>query len=247
MTKRSKHILIVISLFPKETWKNISWQFMTKTGLIVPLGMWILRSVCHQLTTWQQECSTKYDSGCCMYSSCQFPTDNFTVSVNLSSKHLSQPNLLEEINTILEETNCQPSYLELEITETLIMENVSLATQILNKLKNKNIKLLIDDFGTGYSSLSYLHQFPIDSIKIDRSFVSRLDSDTSGQTCKIVGAIIGLANNLGLEIIAEGIETRTQMQKLKKLQCNKGQGYLFSKPLEGEDATKLLRNFKFQV
>ena len=127
------------------------------------------------------------------------------------------------------------------------MENVSLATQILNQLKKKNIKLLIDDFGTGYSSLSYLHQFPIDSIKIDRSFVSRLDSDTSGQTCKIVGAIIGLANNLGLEIIAEGIETRTQMQKLKKLQCNKGQGYLFSKPLEGEDATKLLRNFKFQV
>ena len=218
-----------------------------ETGLIVPLGMWILRSVCHQLTTWQQECSTKDDSGCYMYSSYQFPSDNFTVSVNLSSKHLSQPNLLEEVNTILEETNCQPSYLKLEITETLIMENVSLATQILNKLKNKNIKLLIDDFGTGYSSLSYLHQFPIDSIKIDRSFVSRLDSDTSGQTCKIVGAIIGLANNLGLEIIAEGIETRTQMQKLKKLQCNKGQGYLFSKPLEGEDATKLLRNFKFQV
>ncbi|MDE5070051.1 MAG: EAL domain-containing protein, partial [Trichodesmium sp. St4_bin8_1] len=137
--------------------------------------------------------------------------------------------------------------LQLEITETVIMENVSLSTKILNQLKNKKIKLSIDDFGTGYSSLSYLHQFPINSIKIDRSFVSKLDSDTSGQTLKIVSAIIKLGHNLGLEIVAEGIETQAQMQQLKELQCNKGQGYFFSKPLASGHATELLRNLKYQV
>ena len=145
------------------------------------------------------------------------------------------------------ETNYQPNSLQLEITETVIIENVSLATQMLNKLKNQKIKLSIDDFGTGYSSLSYLQQLPINSVKIDRSFVSKLDSDTSGQTLKIVNAIITLAYNLGLEIIAEGIETKTQMQQLKQLKCNKGQGYLFSKPLESHYATELLRNWKYLV
>ncbi|WP_246844300.1 EAL domain-containing protein, partial [Hydrocoleum sp. CS-953] len=248
-----------------------------ETGLIVPLGMWILRAACHQLTIWQQEFNCQYkeyngklttnntqemflvsdslphrqngnskcSSTCSIYnSSCQFPTSNLTISVNLSSKQLSQANLVEEIEDILQETNCQPNSLKLEITETVIMENVSLATQMLNKLKNQNIKLSIDDFGTGYSSLSYLHQFPINTLKIDRSFVSRLDLDGSGQPLKIVSAIIALAHNLGLEIIAEGIETQDQMQQLQQLQCNKGQGYWFSKPLESHHATELLRNFQ---
>jgi len=251
-----------------------------ETGLIIPLGMWILRAACHQLTIWLQEfnCqSTKYNEklatnntpeispisnslphrqngnrkcspACLIYNSgCQFPTSNLTISVNLSSKQLSQPNLAAEIEDILQETNCQPNSLKLEITETLIMENVSLATQMLNKLKNKNIKLSIDDFGTGYSSLSYLHQFPINTLKIDRSFVSRLDSDTNGQPLKIVSSIIALAHNLGLEVIAEGIETLQQMQKLEQFKCDKGQGYWFSKPLESQHATELLRNFKYRV
>ncbi|MGD1703552.1 PAS domain S-box protein [Dapis sp. BLCC M229] len=251
-----------------------------ETGLIIPLGMWILRAACHQLTIWQQKFNCQYtqyngklatnktqemfllsdylpqkqngngkcSSTCSVYnSSCQFPTSNLTISVNLSSKQLSQPNLAEEIEEILQQTNCQPHSLKLEITETVIMENVSLATQMLNKLKNQNIKLSIDDFGTGYSSLSYLHQFPINTLKIDRSFVSRLDSDTSGQGLKIVSAIIALAHNLGLEVIAEGIENQDQVQKLKQFQCDKGQGYWFSKPLESHDATELLSNFKYQV
>ncbi len=248
-----------------------------ETGLIIPLGMWALRTACHQLTIWLQEFNCQYTqyneklatnntpeislmsnslshkengngksaSTCSVYNSnCEFLTSNLTISVNLSSKQLSQPNLAEEIEEILQETNCQPNSLKLEITETVIMENVSLATQKLNKLKNQNIKLSIDDFGTGYSSLSYLHQFPINTLKIDRSFVSRLDSDTSGQALKIVSAIIALAHNLGLEVIAEGIENQDQIQKLKQFQCDKGQGYWFSKPLESHDATELLRNFK---
>ena len=169
------------------------------------------------------------------------------MSVNLSSKQLSQLKLLEEIENILRETGCQPNSLKLEITETVIMENVNLATQALNKLKNRNIKLSIDDFGTGYSSLSYLHQFPINTLKIDRSFVSRLDSDTTGQSLQIVSAIIALAHNLGLEIIAEGIETQEQMQQLQQLKCNKGQGYFFSKPLDSQKATELLYNFNCKV
>ncbi|MGD1804369.1 PAS domain S-box protein [Dapis sp. BLCC M126] len=251
-----------------------------ETGLIIPLGMWILRSACHQLTIWQQEFNCQYaeyngklatdkiseislisdslpyrqngngkcPSTCSTYHyTCQFPVSNLTMSVNLSSKQLSQPNLAQEIEDILQETNCQPNSLKLEITETVIMENVCSATKILSKLKNQNIRLSIDDFGTGYSSLSYLHQFPINTLKIDRSFVSKLDSDTSGQPLKIVSAIIALAHNLGLEIIAEGIETQDQMQQLKKLKCNKGQGYWFSKPLESHYATELLRNFKYPV
>ncbi len=124
------------------------------------------------------------------------------------------------------------------------MENVILATKMLNKLKNKNIKLSIDDFGTGYSSLSYLHQFPINSLKIDRSFVSRLNSDAvSQEPFKIVSGIIALAHNLGLEVVAEGIETQYQMQQFREFQCNKGQGYLFSKPLDSYRAAQLLHSF----
>ncbi|NEO55695.1 MAG: EAL domain-containing protein [Okeania sp. SIO3B5] len=167
------------------------------------------------------------------------------MSVNLSSHQISQPNLVEEIEEILQATDCKPHCLKLEITETVIMENVILATTVLNQLKNRNIKLSIDDFGTGYSSLSYLHQFPINSLKIDRSFVSPLDSDVTGQSLKIVSAIIALAHNLGLEIVAEGIETQEQMQQLKQLKCEKGQGYLFSKPVDSYQATKLLRNFNY--
>ncbi|MCL2923978.1 MAG: EAL domain-containing protein [Trichodesmium sp. MAG_R04] len=222
-----------------------------ETGLIVPLEIWILQTAYYQLTIWQQELKGKYTE--CndkfLYSSPNFrcPTDNFIMSINCSSQHFSQSNLLEEVNNILPQTNYQPNSLQLEITENIIIENISLATKILKKLKNKKIRLSIDDFGTGYSSLSYLQQLPINSVKIDRSFVSKLDSDTSGKTLKIVNTIITLAYNLGLEIIAEGIETKTQMQQLKRLKCNKGQGYLFSKPLESNDATKLLRNFKYPL
>ena len=212
-----------------------------ETGLIIPLGMWILRTACHQLAVWQKKLTGRHVCSGLAYSDCNFIAHNFTMSVNISSKNISQPNFLEQVNEILAATNCQPHCLNLEITESLIMTNVDLATAVFEKLKNQNIRLSIDDFGTGHSSLSYLHQFPINTIKIDRSFVSQLDSDTSGQTLKIVSAVIALANNLDLEIIAEGIETKAQMNQLKQLKCRKGQGYFFSKPLTTSSVNELLQ------
>ncbi|MDE5074255.1 MAG: bifunctional diguanylate cyclase/phosphodiesterase [Trichodesmium sp. St5_bin8] len=212
-----------------------------ETGLIIPLGMWILRTACHQLAVWQKRLTGRHVCSGLAYSDCNFIAHNFTMSVNISSKNISQPNFLEQVNEILAATSCQPHCLNLEITESLIMTNVDLATAVFEKLKNQNIRLSIDDFGTGYSSLSYLHQFPINTIKIDRSFVSQLDSDTSGQTLKIVSAVIALANNLDLEIIAEGIETKAQMNQLKQLKCRKGQGYFFSKPLTTSSVNELLQ------
>ena len=168
------------------------------------------------------------------------------MSVNLSSKQLCQVNLLEQIDQILSETGCNPSDLKLEITESVIMEDLSTSFMILAQIKSRKIHLSIDDFGTGYSSLSYLHQFPLNSLKIDRSFISPLDQKSSvfqgkkSQPLQIVKAIISLAQNLDLDVVAEGIETREQRRILQELGCPFGQGYLFAKPLEAEQATKLL-------
>jgi diguanylate cyclase (GGDEF)-like protein/PAS domain S-box-containing protein len=214
-----------------------------ETGLILPLGSWVLRQACRQLRIWQEQLRNKSQHGGSQ------PLAPLSISVNLSGKQFSPPNLIEEIDAILQETGCDPGSLKLEITESMIMENVSLATKMLGQLKVRNIKLSIDDFGTGYSSLSYLHRFPLDTLKIDRSFVSRLtgacDSDKEPcQPLQIVRAIVVLAHNLGLEVIAEGIETENQLLQLRELQCEKGQGYFFSKPVCRTKATELLHNFQ---
>ncbi|MEG4037230.1 EAL domain-containing protein [Microcoleus sp. S36b_A4] len=167
-----------------------------------------------------------------------------TMSVNLSPKQLGMPNLIEEIDEILAETGCDPSCLKLEITESAIVENVKKANIVLSQLKSRNIRLSIDDFGTGYSSLSYLHRFPLDTLKIDRSFVSRLgaveNGDDGGQPLQIVRAIVTLAHNLGLNAIAEGVETAEQLAQLRELDCELAQGYWFSKPLESSAVTEIL-------
>lgn len=211
-----------------------------ETGLIIPLGIWVLREACLQFKLWKEKIK--------LLNNPQFIShfDELTVSVNLSGKQILHAHLLDQIDEILVETNCNTKNLKLEITESAIVENVTLATKVLGQLKSRNIHLSLDDFGTGYSSLSYLHRFPIDTLKIDRSFISRLDANDSnntasaGQPLQIVRAIATLAQNLDLEVIAEGIETAQQLAMIRGLGCEYGQGYYFSKPLDSDKATQVL-------
>ena len=188
-----------------------------ETGLIVPIGLWMLEEACRQMHEWHW----------------QSPANKLlTISVNLSGKQLMQPDLIEQIEQILRRTGIEPRCLKLEITESVVMENAEVVTIMLNQLRALNIRLSIDDFGTGYSSLSYLHRFPVDTLKIDRSFISRMGPDNENN--EIVRTIAKLAQNLGMEIVAEGIETEEQLRQLSLLACEYGQGYLFSHPLSGE-------------
>lgn len=193
-----------------------------ETGLIIPMGYWVLKEACRQLHQWQE----------------QFLENNLTISVNLSSKHLSQSNLSEQIHEILQETSLNPRTLKLEITESGLMENTQSVTAMLLPLRELGIELQLDDFGTGYSSLSYLHCFPISVLKIDRSFVNRMD--INGDNAEIVRTIITLAHNLGVDVTAEGIETLEQLKQLQILQCKYGQGNLFSKPVQASAAEALI-------
>lgn len=200
-----------------------------ETGLIIPLGIWVLREACQQIKTWQQ----KYDSFI-----------SLTVNVNVAVQQFSYSSLIEEIDRILEETQLPSHCLKLEITESAIMENSDSAHAILQELKERNIKICIDDFGTGYSSLSYLHQFPVDNLKIDRSFVSRIKS--VDEPNKVIDAIVNLAHHLDISVTAEGIETKEQLDYIKKVNCEYAQGYYFFKPLNSEavEAMQLLAQKK---
>lgn len=186
-----------------------------ETGLILPLGKWILFESCRQLRKWQNH---------------NFFDSTIAISVNLSSKQFLQPNLAEQVAEALEETGLDPSCLKLEITESYILENTELAVATMARLRALGVEISLDDFGTGYSCLSYLHRLPIDYLKIDRSFVSRMEEKRENE--EIVHTIIKLAQNLKMKVIAEGIETVEQLNLLKKLGCEYGQGYHFSKPLE---------------
>ncbi|MBD0299450.1 MAG: EAL domain-containing protein, partial [Nitrososphaera sp.] len=162
------------------------------------------------------------------------------ISVNLSGKQLSQSNFSEQIYLILQETKLDAYSLKLEMTESVIIENTQSATAMLWQLKELGIELHIDDFGTGYSSLSYLHRFPISALKIDRSFIKHLD--TSSKYAEIVRTIITLAYNLGIDVIAEGVETIAQLQQVKRWQCKYGQGYFFSQPAVVSVASALIQH-----
>ena len=200
-----------------------------ETGLIVPIGLWVMREACRQLQAWQNE----------MNQSTGLPKLSLTMSVNLSVKQFCQPNLIAKIDEILRETGLTSESLKLEITESAIMDNPESARLILEQLRTRQIKLSIDDFGTGYSSLSYLQQFPVDTLKIDRSFVNGIGKD--GENQQIVQAIVNLAETLGMSAIAEGIETEQQLQILRNLGCDEGQGYFFAKPLTAEKARSLIQ------
>ena len=194
-----------------------------ETGLITPLGNLVMREACHQLHQWQQQKITDYP---------------LTMSINLSVRQFAQPNLIDLIDQIIEEAQINPEYIKFEITESAIMENTQTAKLLLKQLRERKIKLCIDDFGTGYSSLSYLHSFPVDTLKIDRSFVRSIDEKSTN--LGLVPAIISIAKTMGMSVVAEGIETNTQLTQLKKLNCDFGQGYLFSKPAEAEKIMELV-------
>jgi diguanylate cyclase (GGDEF)-like protein/PAS domain S-box-containing protein len=200
-----------------------------ETGLIIDIGEWVLHEACRQLCIWQK----------------QLPSvSSLSVSVNISSKQLL-PKLISQIKHVLHETGLKPECLVLEITESMIMENAKLASPLLLQLKNMNVKIHIDDFGTGYSSLSYLHQFPVDVLKIDRSFVKRIGANEDN--LEIVRAITNLAHSLNMEVIAEGVETEEQLKQLKALECEYMQGYLFSKPLSSKDMEALLQKGRIDL
>jgi diguanylate cyclase (GGDEF)-like protein len=185
-----------------------------ETGLIVPIGTWVLWEACQQLRNWQL----------------QFANASFLqISVNLSSLQIKQLDFVDNLWKILADTGLNGESLHLELTETLLMDQGERTLELLSLIKEQNVKLSIDDFGTGYSCLSYLHRFPIDTLKIDRSFVSPINAE--GENCEIVKTIITLAHSLGMKVIAEGVETTAQLTHLRNLGCEAAQGYLFSKPL----------------
>ncbi|QHG17262.1 GGDEF domain-containing response regulator [Nostoc sp. ATCC 53789] len=194
-----------------------------ETGLINAINTWVLQSACHQLSIWQHQPMTP---------------EPLTISVNLSARLFLQPNFVEQIDRIIYETKINPTYLELEITESVIMENTNAIKIIFQQLKQRNIKLIMDDFGTGYSSLSYLHSFPLNALKIDKSFVKRMQDNK--ENMGLVPAMIGIANSMGMSAIAEGVETEEQLDQLRSLNCNFAQGFLFSEPIEQQLVVKLL-------
>lgn len=197
------------------------------TGLIVPLGQWIMAEACRQLRQWQHQFS---------------PNLPLSISVNLSTKQFTQPSLIEQVHQLLNHPDWHHSDLKLdlklEITESAIMENPDAAKTLLEQLKQLGVQLLIDDFGTGYSSLSYLHRFPIDTVKIDQSFISQMSTDN--ESAEIVRAIVSLAHNLGMNVVAEGIEQIEQIRQLRALGAEYGQGFFFAKPLDCQEVEQLM-------
>jgi diguanylate cyclase (GGDEF)-like protein/PAS domain S-box-containing protein len=193
-----------------------------ETGLIVPLGTWVLKEACRQAKTWQTE---------------GLPT--LSVAVNLSARQFRKGDLPRLVDKILHEVGFDPRLLDLELTESMVMDNPVRAEETMRELKKLGVSLSLDDFGTGYSSLHYLRRFPVDSLKIDRSFIRDVAIDPSGAS--VVTSVIDIAHNLGLTAVAEGVETREQLTFLTGCGCDMFQGYLFSKPLPAEEFTNLLR------
>lgn len=197
-----------------------------ETGFIVDLGGWVLEEACSTMKRWQEH-RNGYGS-------------NLSIAVNISAKQFREPGLVDSVSDILRRTGLDPRYLKLEITETVVMGDAHDSVHKLNMLKDLGVILSIDDFGTGYSSMSYLQRFPIDQLKIDLSFVQRLDVDP--ESIEIVRAIINLAHGLSLQTVGEGIENRQQLSLLYSLQCDYGQGYLIDKPLPLAQAEEFISN-----
>ena len=194
-----------------------------ETGMIVPIGWWVLRAACTQMQKWRAA----------------YPLhDDLAVSVNLSGRQFTQPDLVEQIDLVLQETGCPARALKLEITESVVMQDAPQTAAMLHTLKARGIGLCIDDFGTGYSSLSYLNSFPIDTLKIDRSFVAQTDED--GSSVELIETIVALSRILGMTAVAEGVETPEQLELVRRLGSQYAQGFYFAVPLDIAEAEKLL-------
>jgi EAL domain-containing protein (putative c-di-GMP-specific phosphodiesterase class I) len=193
-----------------------------ETGLIVGIGQWSLQEACRQMRHWQDR---------------YLGEPPLSVSVNISAKQFDQA-LVEDVRQILQETGLDTRSLVLEMTESVIMDKSDTAAPLFVQLQDLNIRLHIDDFGTGYSSLAYLHNFPIDVLKIDKTFISRMNVDKEKD--EIVRAVINLAQNLNMDVIAEGVETKEQLRALKAMKCSHAQGYLFSDALTDKKVEALL-------
>jgi diguanylate cyclase (GGDEF)-like protein/PAS domain S-box-containing protein len=201
-----------------------------ETGLIVPLGLWVLNEACRQMREWQR---------------LGLADETVKMSVNLSGRQFSQADLIEQIASALRESGLKAGNLKLEITESMVMENFDTAIDMLTQLRVLGVGLSIDDFGTGYSSLSYLHRFPIDTLKIDRSFVTQMTDNS--ENAEIVRTIVTLARSLDMAVVAEGVETADQLRQLGALGCDYGQGYLFSRPVGAGQAAELLTDEQFST
>jgi diguanylate cyclase (GGDEF)-like protein len=201
-----------------------------QTGLIIPLGWWVLEKALGQLGEWQRSLGKDRP---------------LSMSVNVSGKQFAESDIFEQVSGRLQSFQIQGDAVHLEITETALMENVQATLQTLRRLKESTVRLHVDDFGTGYSSLSYLCRFPVDAVKIDRTFVTQMTY--SAENMEIVKAIIQLAKNLGMGLVAEGVENHAQLSHLKDLGCDYAQGFLFGKPLKAQDAEALLDQGPFRL
>lgn len=214
-------------------WKHPSEGFISpaefipvaeSNGLIIPLGKWIFNAICQQVQAWKK---------------LSILPEDFTISINISSKQFSET-LVQEINDALKKTGTDSKNIKIEITESLMLEKSEIIDSLFEELSNLNIQLSIDDFGTGYSSLSSLHKFPINTLKVDQSFVR--DITSSKKHFEIVKTIISLAHNLATVVVAEGVETKEQLEILKAFSCDYVQGYYFYKPQDATQAEVLLKN-----
>ena len=202
---------------------NVFIPTAEETGLIRPLGMWVLREACRQMRTWHDRCPTQPPLG---------------IAVNLSTRQLADVDLPGQVRRVLDETGLPSNCLTLEITESALMQSPQAGAAVLQELHKLDLHLDVDDFGTGYSSLAYLQSFPVQTLKVDRSFVCRMHS--GAQQSEIVRAIVGLAHNLGMDVTAEGVETPQQVESLRALNCQRAQGYFFSRPVPAEEAERLI-------
>jgi EAL domain-containing protein (putative c-di-GMP-specific phosphodiesterase class I) len=195
-----------------------------ETGLVTKLDSWVLRTACREARRWQLETPTE---------------PPLSLSVNISAQGFVRPDLVTQVADALRDTELDPYVLRLEITETVAMSDAERARMVLGELKSLGVRISLDDFGTGYSSLSYLRRFPVDTLKIDRSFVVAMDE--SDECREIIRTVLNLAMTLGLEVIAEGAETETQVKYLQSLDCKFGQGYFYSRPVPADQALHLPR------